>query len=88
MMSIEQESTENNKIGIRQRIGLILGPGLFLIVILFADLQPGKPEVTFTEAIPIPATSLLPLVILPFCGIMPGKQVVTFGSLFAQTFRN
>ena len=57
-----------------QKIGLFLGPVLFLIVILFFDLEPGKPIVTrmaavavlmavwwITEAIPIPATALLPL---------------------------
>ena len=65
---------------------LLAGPLTALAVILFCDLQPGKPEVTamaavalwmaiwwITEAIPLAATSLLPLVLFPALGIMDGK---------------
>ena len=89
-MTTKKEPSDKSIVWSRQRIGLILGPALFVFVLLFLDLQPGKSEVTLTaaiaiwiatwwitEAIPIPATSLLPLVLLPLCGIMPGKQVAT-----------
>ncbi len=67
-----------------QRVGLILGPALFLVTNLY-DLDPGNPEVTrmaavailmatwwITEAIPLFATALLPLVLYPFLGIARG----------------
>jgi len=70
-----------------RRIGLWLGPALFLVVVGFADLQPGEPQVTrmaavatlmavwwISEAIPLAATSLLPLVLYPLLGIMDGRQ--------------
>jgi sodium-dependent dicarboxylate transporter 2/3/5 len=69
------------------RIGLWLGPLLFLAILLFADLQPGQPLVTrmaavatlmavwwISEAIPLAATSLLPLILFPLLGIMGGKE--------------
>ncbi len=73
---------------IKQRIGLIVGPALALVLLLFADLKPGQPEVTrtaavavlmavwwITEAIPIPATALLPVILFPLLGVMKGKAV-------------
>ena len=64
-----------------QRIGLWLGPLLFALT-LTLDLEPGKPEVTrmaalallmaawwITDAIPLFATALLPLVLFPLLGI-------------------
>ena len=64
-----------------QRIGLWLGPALFLLVLLL-DLEPGRPEVTrmaavavlmatwwITDAIPLFATALLPLLLFPLLGI-------------------
>ena len=67
-----------------QRIGLALGPVLFIVVI-FLDLEPGNPGVTrmaavatlmatwwITEAIPLFATALLPLVLYPLLGIETG----------------
>lgn len=69
-----------------QKIGLYLGPILFLVVILFFDLDPGKPIVTrmaavailmavwwITDAIPLFATALLPLLLYPLLGILKGK---------------
>jgi sodium-dependent dicarboxylate transporter 2/3/5 len=69
-----------------QQIGLILGPLLFLIVIIFFDLEPGKPIVTrmaavailmavwwITDAIPLFATALLPMVLYPLLGILTTK---------------
>ena len=66
----------------------MLGPALFLLFILVIDLDPANPAVSrtaaaavlvavwwITEALPIPATSLLPLVLFPFLGVMKGKEV-------------
>lgn len=69
-----------------QNIGLILGPTLFLIVILFFDFDPDKPMITrmaavailmatwwITDALPLFATALLPMVLYPLLGILKGK---------------
>ena len=71
-----------------QTAGRIATPLLALSVLWFADLSPGHPEVTrmaavailmagwwITEAIPIPATALLPVALMPLLGIMPGREV-------------
>ncbi len=68
---------------VAQRIGLITGPVLFLAIILFLDLEPGKPIITrmaataalmavwwITDAIPLFATALLPMIIYPLLGIL------------------
>ncbi len=68
-----------------QMIGLVLGPILFFIV-LSLDLVPGKPVVTsmaaiailmavwwVTEAIPLAATAILPIILYPLTGILAGK---------------
>ena len=70
-----------------RKIGLWAGPLVALIILLFCNLDPAKPEVTrtaavavlmavwwITEAIPIPATALLPVALFPLLGILPGKQ--------------
>lgn len=70
--------------GYRQRIGLFLGPALFLLMILLPN-PPGMSDAAvsvtaitlwmatwwITEAIPIPAASLLPLILLPATGAAP-----------------
>ncbi len=69
-----------------QRIGLLLGPILFFVT-LFLDLDPSSPEVTrmaavavlmatwwITDAIPLSATALLPLVLYPVLGIMKTRE--------------
>jgi sodium-dependent dicarboxylate transporter 2/3/5 len=71
---------------LKQIIGLITGAVLALVLLLFGDLQPGHPEVTrcaavallmavwwITEAIPLPATAMLPVALFPLLGVMPGK---------------
>jgi sodium-dependent dicarboxylate transporter 2/3/5 len=65
---------------------LILGPILFFVT-LFLDLDPGNPDVTrmaavavlmatwwITDAIPLSATALLPLVLYPVLGIMRTRE--------------
>lgn len=69
-----------------QNIGLLLGLILFFALPLFFELAPGKPIVTrmaavaalmsvwwITDAIPLFATALLPMVLYPLLGIMAGK---------------
>jgi sodium-dependent dicarboxylate transporter 2/3/5 len=34
-----------------QKVGLFLGPAVFLIIVLFFDLEPGKPIVTRMAAV-------------------------------------
>jgi len=71
---------------LRHIIGLILGPLLALLFLFVIDLQPGNPLVSrtaavavlmavwwITEAIPIPATALLPVALFPVLGVMSGK---------------
>lgn len=68
-----------------QMIGLILGPVLFFLVLSF-DFVPGKPVVTrmaaiamlmsvwwITEAIPLAATAIIPMILYPLLGILKGK---------------
>jgi len=72
----------------KQLFGLLLGPALALIILLFFDFDPNNPLVTrtaavavlmavwwITEAIPIAATALVPIVLFPTLGIMKGKAV-------------
>jgi sodium-dependent dicarboxylate transporter 2/3/5 len=72
----------------KQVIGLFIGPGLALSLAFFFDLDPNNTAVTrtaavailmavwwITEAIPIPATSLLPVALFPILGVMTGKAV-------------
>jgi sodium-dependent dicarboxylate transporter 2/3/5 len=74
--------------GWTSRAGLVLGPSVFLLVLMGFDLEPGHPEVTrtaavallmavwwMTEAIPLAATALIPVVLFPVLGIMDGKTV-------------
>ncbi len=71
-----------------QRTGLLLGPVLFFGVLAFADLVPGSPEVTrmaaiallmatwwITEAIPLFATALLPIVLYPLLGLLSTREI-------------
>jgi len=69
-----------------QRIGLLLGPILFFVT-LFLDLDLSSPRVThmaavtvliatwwISDAIPLSATALLPLVLYPVLGIMKTRE--------------
>jgi len=72
----------------KQRIGLIAGPVVALALLLIFDLDSNNPMVSrtaavavlmatwwMTEAIPIPATALLPVALFPLLGVMNGKTV-------------
>jgi sodium-dependent dicarboxylate transporter 2/3/5 len=67
---------------------IILGLLIFIGMITFLDLQPGKPEVTYTaaiallmafwwvsEALPIGVTSFLPVILFPMLGVLDGKDI-------------
>jgi sodium-dependent dicarboxylate transporter 2/3/5 len=69
-----------------QKIGLVLGPILFFLT-LFLDLDPANRAIThmaavailmatwwITDAIPLAATALLPLVLYPVLGIMKTRE--------------
>ncbi|MCO4757165.1 MAG: DASS family sodium-coupled anion symporter [Oceanospirillaceae bacterium] len=71
----------------RQRVGLLLGPALFLLILALPLPEGLTPEALkvaaiaalmatwwITEAIPIPATSLLPVALYPTLGIMKSAQ--------------
>lgn len=81
----------STKLSQRQIVGLILGPVLFLVLLALpqpADMPANSMQVaavaalmaTFwiSEAIPIPATALIPIVLFPFLGVMPSGKVTTF----------
>jgi len=86
---MSDRSTRQARSGSRfARSFLLLGPLLALALLLFFDLDPGRPVVTrtaavallmaiwwITEAIPLAVTALLPVVLFPALGIMSGKTV-------------
>ncbi|MBO8169591.1 MAG: SLC13 family permease [Thermoanaerobacteraceae bacterium] len=72
--------------GTRQKVGLFLGPILFLVLLLMPTPKDMSPEAQavlastawvatwwITEAIPIPATSLMPIFLFPLTGAMSSK---------------
>lgn len=74
-----------------QRIGLALGPLLFLFIMLFVRSEGLSKEAIsilastiwiavwwITEAIPIPVTSLLPIVLFPLTGAISGGVTSTY----------
>lgn len=84
----DANSAVPNSVPMRSKIGLWLGPALFLYILFFVELDPGNPEVTrmaaivvimavwwITEAIPLAATALLPIVLFPVMGIMRGREL-------------
>jgi|FLOH01.1.fsa_nt_gi solute carrier family 13 (sodium-dependent dicarboxylate transporter), member 2/3/5 len=81
MATLKQKETVNFKL-------IIIGLIIFFGIIFFVDLQPGKPEVTYTaaiaflmafwwisEALPIGITSFLPVILFPLLGILNGKAI-------------
>ena len=80
--------SSQNTIPARSKVGLWLGPLVFLLMLAFVELDPDNPLVTrmaavilwmaiwwMTEAIPLAATALLPIPLFPFLGIMRGREV-------------
>ena len=70
-----------------QKIGFFLGLLIFILILIFADLDPTNPNLTkmaavaslmavwwITEAIPLAATSLIPILIFPLTGILDGEK--------------
>ncbi len=73
---------------VRQLAGLSGGLILFFFIALFLNLEPGRPEVTYTlaiaalmavwwitEVVPLAVTSLIPIVLFPLFGVMDGRDV-------------
>lgn len=73
-----------------QKTGLWFGPLIALLLILFVDLDPGRPIITYTaalallmalwwisEAVPLAVTALIPVALFPLFGIMNGKAVAS-----------
>ena len=71
---------------LRQFAAIALGPAAFVVILLFFDPVPDKPEVGrtlavaawlalywLTEAIPLAATALLPVVLFPLLGVMDAQ---------------
>ena len=67
---------------------LVIAPLISLSLILFGDLAPENPKITYTlaiailmaiwwitEAIPLAATALLPVVLFPLFGVVDGKTI-------------
>ena len=73
---------------LRFSLGFFGGIATFLAIVLFGNLDPSHPEVTYTlatallmaiwwitEVVPLAVTSLLPVVLFPLLGVMNGKDV-------------
>ena len=71
-------------------IGFFFTPLVILVILLFADIVPGNPKITYmlcvallmavwwiTEVVPLAVTSLLPVALFPLFGIMDGKEVAS-----------
>ena len=98
-MTVTNEIPEENEgLPLRSKIGLWLGPAVFLSMLLFVELDPSNPLVTrmaavilwmaiwwMTEAIPLAATALLPILLFPFLGIMRGREISAGGRVDLST---
>jgi len=86
-MDFKKLAKESNLI---RKVVFIAAPIIFLYIIFFVDLAPGKPAITYTfavavlmalwwitEIVPLAITSILPVVLFPLLGIMNGKAVST-----------
>ena len=84
----DNDSTKLVEIPFRSTLGLWLGPLVFISMLLFVELDPANPLVTrmaavillmaiwwITEAIPLSATALLPIILFPLLGIMRGREL-------------
>lgn len=84
------------KLNMQKKIGLFLGPIIFLFVLLFGSFEGLSPQgqsvlaTTFwiaiwwiTEAVPIAATALLPIVLFPLTG---GMELTTTTAAFGHKY--
>lgn len=75
-------------LGKRRILGLMMGVVCAVVILVFFDLDPANPKVTrcaavaalmafwwLSEAIPIAATAMLPVMLFPLLGVSPGKVV-------------
>jgi sodium-dependent dicarboxylate transporter 2/3/5 len=80
-----QTNHENSRVKLA---ALVIAPLISLALILFGDLDPGNPSVTYTlaiailmaiwwitEAIPLAVTALLPVALFPLFGVADGKTI-------------
>lgn len=80
-----QTNNDNSRVKLAS---LIIAPLISVSLILFADLEPGNPNVTYTfaiavlmaiwwitEAIPMAATAMLPVALFPLLGVVDGKTI-------------
>lgn len=89
-LTVEEQRPPSRRPAYRpaQMIGLVLGPTLFLAIMAIATPTGMTPEAKavlastlwiatwwITEAIPIPATSLLPIILFPLTGALETKAV-------------
>jgi len=78
---MHKQSENARSFSMKQKIGLIIGPGLFLLVLAFGAFEglsgAGRAVMAstlwiavwwITEAIPISATALLPIILFPITG--------------------
>jgi sodium-dependent dicarboxylate transporter 2/3/5 len=85
--SARDSDDHSREFGMRQRIGLIVGPLAFVTMLLIPTPEGMSLEAQrvaavtllmatwwISEAIPIPATSLLPILLFPLLGVMPTGQ--------------
>jgi sodium-dependent dicarboxylate transporter 2/3/5 len=85
---VDKYQSSEKKDSFTRRFGLLLGPLISLILLIFFNLDPEHPEVTraaavallmavwwITEAVPLAITSLLPVLLFPLLNVMQAKKV-------------
>ena len=85
---MSERTSHSSRRGFLRLASLMAGPMAALTILLFTDLDPARPAVTataavavwmaiwwITEAIPLAATALLPVVLFPVLGVQSGRDV-------------
>jgi sodium-dependent dicarboxylate transporter 2/3/5 len=80
--------SHERRVTLARRVFIAAGPALFFVFLAFVDPVPDNPAVGrtlalavwmalywLTDAVPIAATALLPIVLLPFLGVMKAGEV-------------